>query len=113
MSQHSIRTCKSLMLRRIQAMKVAIGYNDRTLISFSTSKVLIASVLAVVLLAGCSAATIAGYLPIFETAVNGVIALVASQYAADASKIETALNDLATAVTTTQSEPTISAKLGE
>ena len=76
-----------------------------------------ASSICIVVLAicmvGCSAATVASYLPIFETAVNGVITLVAPQYAADATKIETALNDVATAVTTAQSDTTISAKLGE
>ena len=71
------------------------------------------AVIAGTLIMGCAAATIASYLPIFETAVNGVIALVKPTWQADATKIETALNDLSGAVTTAQSEPTIAAKLNE
>lgn len=79
-------------------------------------KKLAVSLVLAVFLAGCiSAATIASYLPIFEAALNGVLALVApnasAQVTADESKINSAVNDLAAAIGSAQASTTISAKL--
>ena len=79
-------------------------------------KKLAVGILAAVLVVGCSAATVASYLPIFESALNGVLALVAPNsspaVAADEAKINAAVNDLAAAIGTAQGDATISAKLG-
>jgi hypothetical protein len=74
-------------------------------------KRLIVTCLAAVIFVGCAAATIASYLPIFETAVNGVVALVASQYASQVNTVEQAVNDFASAVVSVASDTTIQAKL--
>jgi hypothetical protein len=74
--------------------------------------------LPVLLLAGCiSAATIASYLPIFETAVNGVIALVkpaaSPAIQADEAKVNVAVTDLVAAINNIQGSTTVSAALSD
>jgi hypothetical protein len=80
-------------------------------------KKLLVTCLAATFLVGCiSAATVASYLPIFESALNGVLALVApnasAAVTADESKINAAVTDLASAIGSAQGEAMISAKLG-
>lgn len=79
-------------------------------------KKLIASCLAALLLVGCiSAATIASYLPIFEAALNGVLALVAPNasavVSADEGKVNAAVTTLVAAVGAVQGAPSVSVAL--
>jgi len=79
-------------------------------------KKLAVSLVLVVFLAGCiSAATVASYLPIFESALNGVLALVApnasAAVAADEGKVNAAVTTLAAAVGSVQGAPSVSVAL--
>ena len=69
-----------------------------------------------VCLAGCiSAATVASYLPIFEAALNGVLALVApnasAAVSADEGKVNAAVATLVAAVGAVQGAPSVSVAL--
>ena len=79
-------------------------------------KKLAASLLIPLLLIGClSVATVASYLPIFEAALNGVLALVApnasAQITADEAKVNAALAVLVSAVGQVQGAPSVAVAL--
>lgn len=74
------------------------------------------ALLAAVLMVGCiSAATVASYLPIFEAALNGVLALVAPnasmQVTADEAKVNASVSTLVAAVGAVQGAPSVSVAL--
>src|SRR5271156_3270132 len=79
-------------------------------------KKLAVSLVLAVCLAGCiSAATIASYLPIFEAALNSVLALVApnasAAVSADEGKVNAAVTTLVAAVGAVQGAPSVSVAL--
>src|ERR1700678_698685 len=81
-----------------------------------SNKTFAMALLASVLMVGCiSAATVASYLPIFEAALNGVLALVAPnasmQVTQDEAKVNASVTTLVAAVGAVQGAPTVSVAL--
>lgn len=81
-----------------------------------TNKKFAVALLASLLMVGCiSAATVASYLPIFEAALNGVIALVApgasANVTADEAKVNSSVQTLVAAVGAVQGAPSVSVAL--